>query len=468
MGKNDYVQTNIILLCDKGTMPTPLIATPKMQNHHGITGATIRDNLPLLNILPFGICTTTHYPCVPVMPTWEDYPKSPYYIEGFQPLILSSYARCKLGGTIKIYTSYQEVLVETKDLSKSWKDQLLAAIDRGIGNALLSPVGPILELSGKGDVVQSVGEFGRGVITGFGKGLISTVEGLYNMVAHPLDTLGGLAQLAGVAIVGYSTPSIATTPEQKLQMFDSLFHTNLSAVDSGIKQSLSESWDTLLHGTNVERGEIVGQAIEFIAEFAVGKGAGAAMKSAKAGEMGKMAKLANLADKATDILKATSGKLQKWTLEKLPKSITGIFGKKKVASYQHGHSDGGPGTWEHRTTPDKNGSAAYQEKVTGAPKDTEYVVKTDKMKRGEKKFDGYDPETKTLQDAKEWENWPPKGQKWAEEKIAKDAKLDAAIAKEAGAKLEWHVPTQEKATQLEKIFDKYEVSGIEIKVTTIK
>jgi hypothetical protein len=63
----------------------------------------------MLNIFPFGICTATGYPCMPVMPTWENYPKSPYFIEGYQPLVLSSQAKCKLGGTINIYTSYQEI-----------------------------------------------------------------------------------------------------------------------------------------------------------------------------------------------------------------------------------------------------------------------------------------------------------------------------------------------------------------------
>jgi hypothetical protein len=125
MGKDDYVQTNIILLCDRGCLPTPFIATPKTQNHHGITGGTIHDNLPLLNILPFGVCTVTRYPCIPVMPIWDDYPKKPWYVEGFQPLLLSSCARCQLGGTIKIYTSYFEAYAAMQNVSKSWKDKLL-------------------------------------------------------------------------------------------------------------------------------------------------------------------------------------------------------------------------------------------------------------------------------------------------------------------------------------------------------
>ena len=329
MNKDDYVQTNVILLCDKGVIPTPFIATPKKQNHHGMTAATIRDNIPLLNILPFGVCTVTRMPCIPLMPVWEDYPKSPYFIEGYQPLLLSSSAKCKQGGTIKIYTSYQEILALAGDKFKSLKEKLIPFIDKTIGTALMMPLSPILEAAGMGDVVQGVGEFGRGVVQGFGKGLISTFEGIYQMIRHPLDTLGGMAQLAGTAVVGYANPIPGVSPQQRLQAFDNYFGTNLADIDSGIKESLKETGDTLLHGSNVEKGEIVGHAIEFVAEIVVGtKGAGAAAKTAKAGSMGgKMAKISGVVDKVLDAVKVAGGKLKQKILGQLKKAIKGVFGK---------------------------------------------------------------------------------------------------------------------------------------------
>ena len=102
MGQNDYVQTGVFLLFDRGSFPTPLIATPKRQSHHGTMGATIRDNIPCMNILPFCLCLATYLPCIPLMPQWENYPKRPWYIEGYQPLLMKSYCRCKVGGTIRI------------------------------------------------------------------------------------------------------------------------------------------------------------------------------------------------------------------------------------------------------------------------------------------------------------------------------------------------------------------------------
>ena len=125
-----------------------------------------------------------------------------------------------------------------------------------------------------------------------------------------------------------------------------------------------------------------------------------------------------------------------------------------VDNYKIGESYGGPGTWENKTTPKKG--AEYQQKTTGAPPDTEYVVKTDRMKSGEKKFDGYDPETNTLQDAKDWDKWPPKGDSdWAgrrRDNMIDSAQKDYKIAKDNGANLEWHVPTQDKADELSGLF----------------
>jgi hypothetical protein len=191
-------------------------------------------------------------------------------------------------------------------------------------------------MCGLGDTVKSVGEFGRGFVTGVAKGLGSTFEGLCNMVVHPLDTLGGMATMAGVAVVGYAQPVLYPfmSPEERLQKFDGFFGTNLAGVNEGLKQSLEETGDKFLHGTNVERGEVAGQAVEFIAELIVGtKGAGAAMKSVKAGSMGgKTAKVAKVANKAADIAKSAGGTVRQWTLEKLPKGFKGIFGKKRVST----------------------------------------------------------------------------------------------------------------------------------------
>jgi len=180
-------------------------------------------------------------------------------------------------------------------------------------------------------------------------------------------------------------------------------------------------------------------------------------------------KVTNAADAAADVNKAAdAGDAAKAPEPQGPNGNGGkVAQQKKKPSYVIGQSDGGPGTWQKETTPTKG--SEYQEKVTGAPKDTEYVVETDRMKSGKKKFDGYDPETNTLIDAKDWEagskGWPPEGQKWASDRVADIAKKDAMIARDVGSNLEYHVPSLEKANQLKEIFKAERIKGINIVVT---
>ena len=118
-------------------------------------------------------------------------------------------------------------------------------------------------------------------------------------------------------------------------------------------------------------------------------------------------------------------------------------------SYKHGESDGGPGAWGYNHTPAKG--AEYQHQVTGAPRHTEYIVKTDLMPSGQKAFDGYDPKRDVLLDAKDWDDWPI-DKKFAIDSVLDDAQNSSDIAKQAGRKLEWHVPTEAKKQQLDAIF----------------
>ncbi|GAB1044378.1 MAG: hypothetical protein SPiBPW_27460 [Shewanella algae] len=110
-------------------------------------------------------------------------------------------------------------------------------------------------------------------------------------------------------------------------------------------------------------------------------------------------------------------------------------------SYVHGQSDGGPGVWASRHTPEKG--AAYQIEVTGAPRHTEYVVKTDLMKSGEIKFDGFNPERGVLIDAKDFNKWP-KDEAWSLDVVLRDARKQSAVASQVKTKVEWHIPNQEK------------------------
>ena len=129
-------------------------------------------------------------------------------------------------------------------------------------------------------------------------------------------------------------------------------------------------------------------------------------------------------------------------------------------SYKHGESDGGPGEWGYNHTPAKG--ADYQHQVTGAPRHTEYIVKTDLMPSGKKAFDGYDPKRDVLLDAKDWDDWPI-DKKFAIDSVLDDAQKSSDVAKQAGKKLEWHVPTEAKKQQLDAIFR----DNPDIKITVV-
>lgn len=74
------------------------------------------------------------------------------------------------------------------------------------------------------------------------------------------------------------------------------------------------------------------------------------------------------------------------------------------------------------------------------------------MPSGRKAFDGYDPKRDVLLDAKDWDDWPPLDRDFGIRSVLDDAQNSSDIAKQAGRKLEWHVPTEAKKQQLDAIF----------------
>ncbi len=122
------VGAGAILKCSMGTTPVPLSVLPTS----GVVGstplATILDNVPFLNIPPFGMCqcpanpqvaaataaaagVLTPMPCVPVTtaPWFVGSPK--VLIEGVPMLDDASRLMCTWGGTIEVVAVAQEGLV---------------------------------------------------------------------------------------------------------------------------------------------------------------------------------------------------------------------------------------------------------------------------------------------------------------------------------------------------------------------
>lgn len=113
------------LMCSFGTVPTSLNVLPKNGvNINGKAAACIEDNVPNINIMPFGMCTSltnpavasataaalgvlTPQPCVPnIIGTWM--PMVPQVLIGGKPAVtIESKLQCAYAGTISVVAPSQ-------------------------------------------------------------------------------------------------------------------------------------------------------------------------------------------------------------------------------------------------------------------------------------------------------------------------------------------------------------------------
>ncbi len=109
---------NSMLQCCFGVAPAPLMVLPKNLVMTTMPTANIMDNVPMMNIMPFGMCNSpsnpmviaataaalgvlTPMPCIPVVAApWV--PGSPTVLVGNMPALQnSSKAMCNWGGVIQ-------------------------------------------------------------------------------------------------------------------------------------------------------------------------------------------------------------------------------------------------------------------------------------------------------------------------------------------------------------------------------
>ena len=107
------------LQCSFGMAPSTLMVLPANRVVSKMPMATIMDNVPMVNVLPFGMCQSisnptvasataaalgvlTPMPCIPVIPApWA--PGSPTVLAGGKPCLnQNSKCMCTYGGVIQI------------------------------------------------------------------------------------------------------------------------------------------------------------------------------------------------------------------------------------------------------------------------------------------------------------------------------------------------------------------------------
>ena len=453
MAGKKYVPQHIILVCDKGALPSELVSfSHKETTMLGENMCTKVDKVTMVNFKPFGPCSCKNgTPCVPAVTDWTNL--SDFISIGPNELLLEdSELPCTLGGTIKIFYSMQAAAAHLPEQEEEGDGFWGTAwsFTKGLGSGLWKGL--------KGTVIGA-----KDLVVWAGKHslpyMLLNPEGYQEQLQKDKETfeaIGNAVVKAGTWAYRSSAINQILDPEDWMEQQ----RDNKKAFDS-LMQKASEM-------DAEEWGDFTGQVLfEVIVEVATVGGA-SVVTAAKVADRGiDAARALNALEKVDDVVDGgraleTIQDGKKFT--KAPEELGDVVHvPKKKPSYKHGQSDGGPGTWQKETTPQKG--ADYQEKVTGAPKDTEYVVQTDKMKSGKKKFDGYDPETNTLTDAKDWDGWPPEGQTWAERKVTDVARKDLDIANGVGANLEYHVPTQSKADQLNRIFRREGLDDIDVIVT---
>jgi uncharacterized Zn-binding protein involved in type VI secretion len=114
------VVTGATAMCSFGVAPSSLVFLPTPRvTVEGRPVATITDNLPMVNVPPFGMCTSlsnptvaaatsaalgvlTPMPCVPVIPApWA--PGTPRTVVGGKPVLAAgSTCNCAWGGVVTI------------------------------------------------------------------------------------------------------------------------------------------------------------------------------------------------------------------------------------------------------------------------------------------------------------------------------------------------------------------------------
>lgn len=113
------VCSGALLQCSFGMAPGSLTVLPTSMVTTGTPAATIMDNIPVMNVAPFGMCTSlsnptvaaataaalgvlTPMPCVPVTTApWA--PGSPTVLVGGKPALnMTSKLMCTWGGVIQI------------------------------------------------------------------------------------------------------------------------------------------------------------------------------------------------------------------------------------------------------------------------------------------------------------------------------------------------------------------------------
>ncbi|HEX8825640.1 MAG TPA: restriction endonuclease fold toxin 5 domain-containing protein [Archangium sp.] len=272
--------------------------------------------------------------------------------------------------------------------------------------------------------------------------VVDMVEGLYRLVFYTGETLEGLAQLPGAVRQLY--------------------------------ENSPQLWEEFRHKPYAERVRTVSR-LAMGSVLTVGTaGAGTAKAVAWGGKLGSLSvPLLSLSGDgllAVRLVAVPVGSLASTAAPAL--SATYVLHMASTSAQGGGGGGGwppvgGPGQWVEDTSSMSEQARAYQAQVTGAPKRWAYKVCRD----GEcVNYDGYDPKTGTLLEAKAREY-----AKWFDEKLDPRfnyeglddmvAQAERQLRVAGGGPLRWHVAEPRMVAVLRKWFDLNDLRAVEVVYT---
>ncbi|ATB35398.1 hypothetical protein CYFUS_000811 [Cystobacter fuscus] len=277
------------------------------------------------------------------------------------------------------------------------------------------------------------------VAEGAALAVVDMVEGLYRLVFHTEETLEGLARLPGAVRAMY--------------------------------ENAPRLWEEFRHKPNAERVRTISRLTTGAVLLVGTSGAGAAKAASWGGKLGSM---------SVPLLSLSGDGLLAVRLVAVPVggavavagnalSATYVLHMASTSAQGAGGSGGwppvgGPGQWVEDTSSMSEQARDYQAQVTGAPKRWAYEVC-----RGTEcvDYDGYDPTTGTLLEAKalEYEKWWDEALKvrWkykGAQGLIDQARRQSRLA--GGLRVRWHVAEPRMVAILKKLFQENNIEGIEV------
>ncbi|WP_289064308.1 PAAR-like protein [uncultured Zobellia sp.] len=183
MANKKYVPQGTYLACDKGTVPVEF----KITNNNNTflfdePVANTGDMVPMLNVMPMGVCTVTSSACVPAPVMWDGF-EDGIFVGLFNPLLEDSVLPCGVGGKIEIFYSLEEATAACAEEESSFWETLGKVVLVVAAVALIVVTGG-MAIAAIGAVAAASGALATGIAVTVAAlevaGCLLTVKALYD------------------------------------------------------------------------------------------------------------------------------------------------------------------------------------------------------------------------------------------------------------------------------------------------